>query len=176
MRRIASIYIPDTLYVLCNSVAAPPLRREQRALAHYAEAGRWKADFSRINLPLCKPPRWYWLSTALNGYSSGRYPRRRSEHITDWYTLPCASSVWRGLFIGERWGVIGRDRLLIGNSPSIPIIPHQSPLILYYVIPSLPRDLLVGRTTDNEHIARRFLSSSSLLRLGITSKLVLLSP
>ena len=32
------------------------------------------------------------------------------------------------------------------------------------------------QSVDNEHIARRFLSSSSLLRLGITSKLVLLSP
>ena len=40
LRRIASDEQPDTVLVLCNSVAAPPLRREQRALAHYAEAGR----------------------------------------------------------------------------------------------------------------------------------------
>ena len=47
---------------------------------------------------------------------------------------------------GERWGT-----------------PHNYPLILYYVIPSLPRDLLVIYTADNGT------PSEEILRLRFTS-------
>ena len=51
------------------------------------------------------------------------------------------------------WGFMGRDR-------EIPITTHSYPVTIN-VIPSLPRDLLVRRTVDNEHIARRFFDSTT---------------
>ncbi|MBQ5898451.1 MAG: hypothetical protein IIW87_00820, partial [Alistipes sp.] len=59
---------------------------------------------------------------------------------------------------GELW-------VEMGSYGYFPINPHQFPSIptdTINVIPSLSRDLLVGRTVDNEHIARRFFDFVSL--------------
>jgi hypothetical protein len=53
----------------------------------------------------------------------------------------------------------------MGNFGELPINPYNYlsfPIDTINVIPSLPRDLLVGRTVDNEHIARRFFDFVSL--------------